>query len=266
MSDTGILVTAYSRPRLLRLVLESLERQNALDHVNVWIDGTSGRRELTSQHKKCMEICAEYPVREVRTHAGHLGIEKLMIDALSHMMAQYEQIIILEDDCFPTCAAIEEFKWALDKASLDETIFSVYGHHFLVPDEMPKFSRFQGWGWATTTKKLRPIHEEISRLFSLSEKDYLEYVRTILTPEIALRLDKTPPRNVLHVLSRFFSWDSCVALTTAAKGLEHMPTRRRVIYNCGLSVGHGHFKPNEEFRKPPFNMITPGEVWSVFDS
>ena len=265
MTNTGILVTAYARPDLLRLVLESLKRQDALGNVHVWIDGTSGRRELTTEHKKCAELAKSYPVNEVRAHAGHLGIEKLMIDGLAFMMEHYDRIIILEDDCFPVRGAIREFEAALDEIDGDDRVFSVYGHHFMVPSEGPRFSRFQGWGWATTTRKLRPIHQEISQLFFLSEKEYLARVQKLVTPEVTSRLDKTSPRDVLHVLSLFFSWDSCTSLLTAVQELDHAPTKRRIIYNCGLTPGHGHFQPQEKNRRPPYNMIAPDEVWSVYD-
>ena len=202
----------------------------------------------------------------MRAHRGHLGIEKLMIDGLAYMMERYDRIIILEDDCFPVRGAIREFEMALDDVDNDDTVFSVYGHHFMVPGEGPRFSRFQGWGWATTTRKLRPIHEEVSQLFSLNEKNYLARVQELITPDVEARLDKTPPRDVLKVLSLFFSWDSCTSLLTAARGLDHAPTKRRVIYNCGLTPGHGHFQPQEKNRKPPFNMIMPDEAWSVYDN
>ncbi len=264
MSKTGILVTAYARPHLLKLVLESLKRQDALSITNVWIDGTAGRRELSADTKSCAEIADAYAVREIRSHTGHLGIEKLMIDGLALMMERYENIII-EDDCFPTSSAIAVFDKALDDLAEDKSVFSVYGHHFLSPGEERRFTRFQGWGWATTAQKLRSVHDEISRLFLLNEESYISSVKNMLSPDVVARLDRTPSRNVIDTASRFFSWDSCTALVTATRGLVHAPTQPRVIYNCGLDVNHGHFAPNEKFRHPPFNMISPDEVWSFFD-
>jgi hypothetical protein len=265
VSKTGVMVTAYARPELLRLVLESLKRQGALPFTNVWIDGTAGRRELTAKSKLCADIAGEYQVKEIRRHVGHLGIEKLMIDGLACMMERYEKIIILEDDCFPVSTAIDVFDKTLDEVANDESVFSVYGHHFLVSGEERRFSRFQGWGWATTVQKLRPVHSEVCRLFCLDEERYLGYVKSMLTPDVIARLDRTPPRNVLKTAARVFSWDSCTALITAARGLDHVPTQPRVIYNNGLDAKHGHFAPDEKFRRPPFNMIYPDEVWSVFD-
>jgi len=90
-------------------------------------------------------------------------------------------------------------------------------------------------------------------------------VQGSLTPAVAKRLDVTPGRDVLRVLERFFSWDSCTALLTAMDGLVHRRTDRRVVYNCGMTKGSGHFAPSDRFRRPPFNMIAPEEVWQVFN-
>jgi hypothetical protein len=47
--------------------------------------------------------------------------------------------------------------------------------------------------------------------------------------------------------------------------LRHKKTNRRVIYNCGVGADSGHFLDPDRFRNPPFNMISPEEVWSVFN-
>ncbi|MBL4619089.1 MAG: hypothetical protein GXP04_00915 [Alphaproteobacteria bacterium] len=266
MSETGILVIAYARPKLLRLVLESLKRQNALSNVNVWIDGNAGRKELAGAPKRCSMVAEEFQVAHIRSHSGHLGIEKLMIDALAVMMDRYDKIIILEDDCFPTSSAVAEFDSALNDIRDDKTLFSVYGHHFDVPGERPRFSRFQGWGWATWAEKLKPVHKDIKQLFLLNEEEYLLKIKSMASTDVIDRLDRTPPRYVLRTAMRQFSWDSCLAVVTASGKLDHAPTHKRVVFNCGLDNKHGHFAPKEALRNPPFNMIGPNEVWAVFET
>lgn len=262
--DLGILVLGYARPHLLRLVLESLSRQQALANAHVWIDGTADRMELSVRTGECAAVASTYQVADLRVHRGHLGIEKLMLDALVEMNAHYEKILVLEDDCFPTRHAVQVFSEQLDSISDNANIFSVYGHPFLTPQEGNTFTRFQGWGWGTTKRKLSPILERARTLFLLPEHAYLEYTRRMLTPEVIARLDVTPGRNVCQVLTRFYSWDSCTALLTTLAGLEHKRTPERVVYNCGLGGDSGHFPHQAHLREPPFNMITPDEAWAHF--
>jgi hypothetical protein len=263
-SNTAILVLGYARPTLLKLILESLIRQDAIELAHVWIDGTADRMEMPADVAVCGQLASSYRIAELRTHRGHLGIEKLMLDALSELVERYQRVIVLEDDCFPTRDAVSTFLKCLDRVADTPEIFSVYGHPFLTEAEAETIPRFQGWGWATTSAKLARILPEMKRLFSLPELEYLEFTRRCLTPDIIARLDVTPGRNVTQVLQRFFSWDSCTALLTALAGQVHLRTPHRVIFNCGLGGSSGHFPEAAHLRLPPFNMIRPDEAWSHF--
>lgn len=259
----GILVLGFNRPALLQLVLELLKQQSTLPLVHVWIDGSSGRQALTSGVTTCRDAASSYPVAEIRAHAGHLGIERLMLDALTHMLQLYDRILVLEDDCVPTLNAIDLFSDMLEQTGSRGDVFSVYGHWFMVPAEGATITRFQGWGWATHGKRLRPVLAEVKRLFDLDEHAYLAEVRKRLTPAVRARLDVTPGRNVIAVLEAFFSWDSCTSLVTAERALLHARTSIRTIYNCGMGIGGGNFDRNDIFRAPPFNMVLPEEVGRI---
>ena len=264
---TGIIVFGHSRPLLLRNLLESLRRQGTNNDIHVWLDGHHGRSSCIEPTTKCRELVQkEFPEVHLTAMNSNMGIEKLTIDGLSFMSSRYKRIIVLEDDCFPTADAIAEFEQALDAIATRPEVYSVYGHHFLTETEGETITRFQGWGWATTREKLLPVLEEMKRCFAMAEPDYLRWVHQNLTPEVISRLDVTPGRNCVRVIASFFCWDGCTCLVTAIRGLVHKKTRERVIYNCGMGDGSMHFPQNDRFRLPPFNMITPQEVWSYYDS
>ncbi|MDA0821571.1 MAG: hypothetical protein O3C28_04000, partial [Proteobacteria bacterium] len=126
----GILVTGFMRPDLLQCLIASLNQQDAMGSVHVWIDGTAGRSELTAPTLECKEIAASFNPCSIHLHQGHLGIEKLMLDALDSMITDYDRIIVLEDDCFPIKDAIDSFAAGLDRIADDHTFYSVYGHQF----------------------------------------------------------------------------------------------------------------------------------------
>ncbi len=267
MNQFGIIVFGHRRKQHLRNVLESLKRQDVLAVTHVWIDGSSHASELDVLVKDCQSLKAEYPEATWQFHHGRLGIEKLMLDGLSFMARQYEKIIILEDDCFPTSNAVSVFLEHLTEIENDPTVYSVYGHHFETPNEGKTFSRFQGWGWATTRQKLIPVLSQLKAMFIMSEDEYLKWTASALTPEIISKLDVTPGRDVVNVLRQQFSWDSASTLLTAILGLSHMKTSQKVIYNCGIGVGSGHFKEDRDFlRSPPFNLIAVDEAWQYFSA
>lgn len=265
MNDLGIVVFGHRRAGALRNVLESLHRQDMLDRTHVWIDGVAHAGEMLPKVEAVRALRRNFPTAGWVNCHGRLGIEKLMLDALTDMARRYRDIVVLEDDCFPTADAIQVFSATLDLVRDDPGIYSVYGNPFGVEAEGEVFARFQGWGWATTRDKLIPVLAQLKAMFMMSEPDYLAWVAKVLTPAMRARLDVTGRRNVTTVLGRQFSWDSGTALLTALLGLQHRRTPRRVVYNCGSGEDSGHFRASvDEYREPPFNMIGSDEVWQYF--
>lgn len=244
-------------------MLESLQRQDALHRTHVWLDGTGGFPRWANQAKGCRIVAERFAPASITALCGNVGINKMMLDALLTLTRSSEALIVLEDDCFPSKSAIAEFDASLESVREQPGIFSVYGHHFLVEGEDRPFPRFQGWGWAAWSDRLRPVLDEARSLQAMPEPEFLEWVRCHLTPAVRSRLSVTPGRDCSAVIERLFSWDACFAMLTAMRGWMHLPTRRRVVYNCGLDSGH--FSNHECFLRPPYNMVPFDQVWSCFD-
>lgn len=262
----GILVTGFNRPKHIDAVLKSLQLQNRLRDVHVWIDGSQGRGEYLNLNKNTVSTVRRYQVKEIREYRSHIGIEKLMLDALEYLTSIYPSVLVLEDDCFPINGAVDTFEKELAQISGNDRIYSVYGHLFGVEPKMSfDFSRFQGWGWAAHSYQIRRLLPHLRDLFLMDEDAYVRHVSSLMKPEIRMRLDCTPGRDVLSVLKSYFSWDSATAFLTAEAGLDHRRTNRPVVKNMGITPGIGHFLRDEQrLRKPPFNMITLKEAWTFF--
>lgn len=264
MDDFGILLFGHTRPLFIADVLDSLKRQEALDSVHVWLDGDQGNPELLRKVELVSDVVSNFPVASVTRHRGALGFRKLILLALIDAVARFRHIMILEDDCFPTREAVNTFKSELKSIEHDDSIFSVYGHHFLVPAEGEVITRFQGWGWGTTSDKLKPFLENLIDCYSLPESQYLKFVERVLTKEVRARLDVTPPRLPSHTITRFFAWDETLALLTALEGLTHKKTPTRTIYNFGASEDSSRFKNAGWYANPPFNMVPHAEIWNYY--
>lgn len=263
---SAILVLAFNRPGHLRSVLDSIQLQGRIGDVHVWIDGTQSRADFGTANVACAEVAQGYPVAEVRAHLGHRGMARQMLNALEHLSARHDRLIILEDDCFPLAGGLAAMEGELAATKDRPEVFSVYGCHFgLEPADDLDFTRFQGWAWAAHSDRIHDILPELRRLFLLSEADYVAEVATRLTPAVRDRLDRTPKRDVLKVLGKFFSWDATIALITAERRMLHRRTPRPAAVNTGIVEGSGHFHSNEPFlRKPPMNMIRLEEAWDRY--
>lgn len=264
MQDLGILVFGHTRPLLLADTLESLRRQDALKHVELWIDGHQGVPQMIERISVTHKIAEDFDVAHRFYHRGHLGFRKMILLAMQRAVREYRYIVLLEDDCFPTRNAIETFTEQLRGIEEDDQVFSVYGHHFRMAEESGLCTRFQGWGWATTAVKLQPYLEKLIACYSMYEADYLKFTEEALTPEIIDRLDVTPPRQPSYTLRSFFSWDETLSLVTALDGLFHKPTPEQVIFNCGIGENASRFEDREKFTRPPFNIVSHKDIWDYF--
>ena len=264
MKDFGILVFGHTRASILGDLLESLDRQGAIEYVDAWVDGYQGKSDLKNKVQITHKVIDNYNVGVRRYHHGQLGFRKMMLQAMQSAVNNYKHIIFLEDDCFPSREAVAVFRQELETYENDPEVFSIYGHHFGMAEENGVCSRFQGWGWATTSDKLAPFVTRLIDCYSMSESDFRKFTHDAMTNEVVERLDVTPPRLPTDTLRKFFAWDETLALLTAMEGLNHRPTPQRVIFNCGLGEGSAHFAEHDIFKNPPFNMVSPANVWDVF--
>lgn len=266
-TGTGIIVFGFIRTSCLSNTLKSLAMQNA-HNVHVWLDvPADSNPDHNSKSMECIQcVKSNFAQFEPNVMSSHTGIEVMTLEGLKFMCERYKKIIVLEDDCFPVCDAIDVFNDDLDRVEDDENIFSVYGHHYLVRAENGgrPIGRFNGWGWATHSSKLENILPELERLLFLPDEEYFNFVKANLDWRIKRRIDVTPKRNAVRSIKKVKSWDGIMCLITAMQKLTHKRTSKRVIYNCGSNPDSSmHYK--NTLRKPPFNMIDEDEVWDYFN-
>ncbi|MDD4927581.1 MAG: hypothetical protein PHF58_13900, partial [Methylotenera sp.] len=223
LEDFGIIVFGHTRLDALGAVLESLKRQDALKYTEVWLDGYQGNHQLKLKIQKTIDLVKTYKVKHLHTQAGNYGFRKMLILGLAEMCRKYRDILILEDDCFPTHDSVTEFRKELDLIRENKEIFSVYGHHFKVDAEKEICARFQGWGWATTSEKLMPMLRQLIDCYSMSEENYLRFIRRTCTADVKERIDITPPRQPSYTFEKFFAWDETLCLLTALNHQVHKP-------------------------------------------
>jgi hypothetical protein len=260
----GIALFGFNRSKLIENSLESLARQGKLGQVHLWIDGDQGNPARRRNTEAVFEVAKRYDVKKIHRHRGNLGFRKMMLQTMAYMSLHYDKIIFLEDDCFPTRNCIDSFDAELEAVRDRADVFSVYGHHFGLAHEDDFFPRFQGWGWATTSDKLRPVLDDLTQCFLMTEERFLSFTRDAMTPAILKRIDVTPGRQPSITLKAFFAWDETLCLLTALRGQVHKRSAERIVYNCGAGDDSTHFAEVESFRRPPFNMIAPSEVWDHF--
>lgn len=248
-------------------VLESLQRSGVMRYVEVFMDGPHAIPKLANQVEKNRQLIETYRPKKINSRAGNYGFRRIMMESLLDLSSRYKKFLILEDDCFPTKDAISIFRKELDTYESDQNVLTVYGSHFLCEGEFPLCPRFQGWGWATWSEKIVSFVHKMMRLYLLPENEYLSFINSTFTDSMKIKIDDlTHPRSCSFTTKKFFAWDETLTHLSALENKYHRPTSKRCIYNFGMDENSSHFPLSAEktFRKPPFNLITPQEVWEYF--
>ncbi|MEM8648065.1 MAG: hypothetical protein AAGF86_17195 [Pseudomonadota bacterium] len=267
MPGAKILVFGHARPWALSYVLEGLKRQDALARTQVWLDGHQHLPELMPLVEKCRQLEATYPAERWMKYGSRNGFVRLFIDALqNHLETSDEDLIILQDDCFPAPGAIAAFEEGLEKIRNDGSFFSIYGHHFNDPSEEGGTPGFQAWGWATTAEKLRPVFEEFHRLWRLPEPECVAWVAAHMTEEIRAQMDLYPGRANAYLIDERFCFDAMIAFLALRAGQQNLKTQEQVVFNFGMGRNSMHFKqPEPHMFESPFNMTAEEDLVDRFE-
>ncbi|MEC7572822.1 MAG: hypothetical protein VX394_12265, partial [Pseudomonadota bacterium] len=213
------------------------------DRTHVWIDGTQGLAQFHLMQECSLKIAHRFPIRELRSHQGNHGIDKVMLLALGEMSRLYDRVLILEDDYFPVQEAIDLFEQCLAEIVDTPEVYSVYGCPYgTEPADIPDFGRFRGWGWAAHSWQIRAILPELWQFFLMTQKDYLAHVAGRVTPAVRERLATPGSDDILKLFNTFYSWDVGSTLVTASRGQSHRRTPTRTIVNTGISPALAIFR------------------------
>ncbi|MDO8733428.1 MAG: hypothetical protein Q7L55_12800 [Actinomycetota bacterium] len=159
MTTEAVLVMAFNRPDLLRVLLDRL-RLIAPTTIYVAIDGPRPSRQGEAERvQECRDLVAtiDWPC-EVSTQfqEQNLGCGRGVSTAISWFFAHVERGIILEDDIIPDPSFFPYCTELLDRYEQDQRVFAISGCNFVPPacqtnpDQAYRFSQVPHiWGWAT---------------------------------------------------------------------------------------------------------------------
>lgn len=163
----AILVTAFNRPKELRLCLDALK--NIEIQIIVAIDGPRNNRDrdLIEECKAVIEECL--PATTITWFANeNRGCYRSVSEAITRTLEDYEAVIVIEDDIVVASDFVPFTILALKKFSSNKSIASICGmnlvpdHNLEHPESIARLSIYaDSWGWATWRDRWRDfVHVE----------------------------------------------------------------------------------------------------------
>lgn len=154
--NSPIALFVYARPNHLRRTVEALlenpeasnsdlivfsdaalgpDDEKAVQHVRSYVAAIEGFRSLTVHHRP-----------------QNFGLAKSIIEGVTQVLEEYEQVVVLEDDIVTSTYFLAYMNKALEHFADDERVISVHGYVYPVKQEIPEAFFLRGadcWGWAT---------------------------------------------------------------------------------------------------------------------
>jgi hypothetical protein len=159
MKPAPIILFAYNRPWHTLQTLQSLKK-NALAEESIlfiYIDGP--KKDASEEQKKKIEEVRQVCEQEKWCKEVHIirspenkGLSASVLSGVTEIVNRYKKVIVLEDDLVSDIYFLKFMNDTLDMYENDETVVSVTGYIYPVPEKLPEAFFLKGadcWGWAT---------------------------------------------------------------------------------------------------------------------
>lgn len=247
---TPILLIIFKRPELTRQAIKAIKAAKPTVLL-VAADGprSDAERELCEATRR---VIAEVDWDcEIRTNFSekNLGCGIRVYTAIDWALSQFEDVIILEDDCVPDPSFFSYCESLLDYYRHDNRVMHISGNNFQTRQPTTKngyyFSKYtHAWGWATWRRAWRH--------FDWSLKDWPELKQAGL---VKLWCDDPDEQNYwsqifdkMHLGAPDvwdYQWNCCV---WAQNGLVILPSVN-LVSNLGFGADATHTKDDNAYMK-----------------
>ena len=228
-----ILIVCYLRPEKLRVLLESLE--NSRTEIFIFIDRAEGNhQELNVQvYKIAMEYSKSLNIK-IKWSNEKMGVAQGVPTAINWAFTFVEELVILEDDCFPSKFALDFFENQRDRVkdsivmscATSPWTFSSQAHssNSVALSNYPLI-----WGWSTN----KINWEKISRLINHPTPHSRIIFSMFRRPMKALAISFFYAAVIRVNRGKLAAWDCPVALEMLLSNYKSIISNVTLIENSG---------------------------------
>ena len=154
--NAAIVLFVYCRPDHTRRTVSALLRnpEAANSDLVVFSDGPRGPGQMKAVQQVRDYIQEIKGFRSLKVHQSsqNLGLSRSIIEGVTHVLTQYDRVIVLEDDIITSSYFLRYMNDALDLYQNDERVISVHGYSLPTSTTLPDTFFLRGadcWGWGT---------------------------------------------------------------------------------------------------------------------
>jgi hypothetical protein len=151
-SDIGVLLLGYNRPDSLQAVVNATV-EGWSGAIRLVLDGPRNENDRLKQ-ERILRFASGNDRLQIIWRRENLGLARNIVQAVSEGLADFEFLIVLEDDCVPSRAFFDFCTWAALRFENNASVMSASGTNHLPPawpfGSGAYLSKYHHcWGWGT---------------------------------------------------------------------------------------------------------------------
>jgi hypothetical protein len=170
----------YDRPDHVRRVVEGL-RVNALAaETDLFIFSDAAKSELRAKEVSKVRALVRrlngFKSIELVEQSVNRGIAGSIVQGVTRLTAEFDRVIVLEDDLLPSAHFLRYMNDALNAYANDPRVISVHAYSYPVAGKLPETFFLRGadcWGWATWKRGWDLFEPDGRKLLSELERQQL---------------------------------------------------------------------------------------------
>ena len=182
-----IVVFAFNRPDHLKRTLDALAANTLAAESDLFIYCDGPRKEedalKTEVTRRVAEAVIGFKSTTVFKRGNNFGLAANIIDGVTSIVAEYERVVVLEDDMVTSPHFLRYMNDGLDLYDNDPTVASIHGWCFPHNEKDPPKTFFlrgaDCWGWATWKRAWDIFEPDADALLRLLRERRLEYAFNI---------------------------------------------------------------------------------------
>ena len=236
-----VLIVGYLRPEKLEILLQSMEKNQR--RVFLFID--RALPPYTELNRSVFSVAERYLERiEIETHWAkeNLGVGLGVPAALDWVFQFVGDVIVLEDDCFPTESALHFFDSQVDRLQNEIVMACGTSPWVIEENDAPKESLTLSkypliWGWSTNKGNWLKVSKLIR-----SEVPHTRTLKALLkNPSKLLPISFFYAATIRVRKGKLKAWDSPLALEMLLSDYKSIIPNLTLVENSGQDNFASHF-------------------------
>jgi len=172
MTYTPIAVFAYNIPRHLQRTLNALKsnREASLSELFIFLDGAKEHNlEQVKEVEQIARSIEGFAKITVIKQQKNIGLAQNVISGISHVLTEFETVIVLEDDLMPSPFFLQYMNDGLKIYHHDKKVASIHAYVHPLKPPLPQTSFLKypnSWGWATWRRAWVIFEEDGTKLLA----------------------------------------------------------------------------------------------------